>query len=92
MSQVPPHDSGGGFGLTIHVHLALPSFLEVGGVSLQGDVTLRATNDDGLADELIGGEMNPVMARCHHQALKARRNRRRLDAAAPKRGCLHDVF
>jgi hypothetical protein len=36
------------FALTIHVHLALPSFLEVGGVSVQGDVTLRATNDDGL--------------------------------------------
>ncbi len=52
-------DSGGTFGLKIHVHLSLPSFLQVGGVSAQGDVTLHASNDDGLViDNLTIGPID----------------------------------
>lgn len=35
-------------GATVTVHLKLPDFLSVAGVSLQGTVTLRATTDRGL--------------------------------------------
>ena len=52
-------DSGATFGLKIHVHLSLPSFFQTAGVSAQGDVTLRANNDDGLViDNLTIGPID----------------------------------
>jgi hypothetical protein len=64
-------DAGGTFGLTIHVHLSLPSFLQVGGVSVQGDVTLRATNADGLViDNLRIGPIDAEVAGLGVQALQ----------------------
>ncbi len=51
------------FGATIAAHLMLPSFLRVGGVSAQGDVKLRANNDDGLIlDNLRIGPINAQLA------------------------------
>ena len=64
-------DSGGTFGLTIHVHLALPSFLQVGGVSVQGDVTLRATNAEGLViDNLRIGPIDADLGALSVQAVQ----------------------
>jgi hypothetical protein len=64
-------DSGGTFGLTIHVHLALPSYLEVGGVSAQGNVTLRSTNADGLViDNLSIGPIDADLGALSVQAVQ----------------------
>lgn len=58
--RVTLDDSGGTFGLTIRVHLELPSFLQIGGVTAQGDVTLRATNGDGLVIDQL--RIGPIAA------------------------------
>jgi hypothetical protein len=64
-------DSGGTFGLKIHVHLSLPSFLQVGGVTAQGDVTLRASNDDGLViDNVTIGPIDADLGALSVQAVK----------------------
>jgi hypothetical protein len=83
--------SGDNFGLSIHVHLSLPSFLQVGGVSAQGDVTLRATNADGLViDKLRIGPIDAEIAGLGIQALQLDYARANQEWAGQGKACVID--
>jgi hypothetical protein len=45
-----------------------------------------------LAGELVDGEVHAVVAGRHDEALEGHGNRRRLNGADLKRGCLHDAL
>ncbi len=84
-------DSGGTFGATIAVHLMLPSFLEVGGVSAQGDVKLRATNADGLIlDNLRIGPIDAEVAGLGIDGLQLDYTRANHEWAGQGRACIVD--
>lgn len=84
-------DSGGTFGLTIRVHLALPDWLQVGGVSVQGDVTLRATNADGLViDNLRIGPIDAEIAGLGIDSLQLDYARATQQWAGQGRACIVD--
>ncbi|HEY8763860.1 MAG TPA: hypothetical protein VIM18_06710 [Solirubrobacteraceae bacterium] len=84
-------DSSGGFGLTIHVHLELPSFLQVGGVSVQGDVTLRATNADGLViDSLRIGPIDAEISGLGISGLQLDYTRATQEWAGQGKACIID--
>ncbi len=89
--KVALDDSGDTFGLTIRVHLALPSFFEVGGVSVQGDVTLRATNADGLViDQLRIGPIDAEIGGLGIDSLQLDYARANQEWAGQGRACIID--
>ena len=89
--RVALDDSGGTFGLTIRVHLALPDWLQVGGVSVQGDVTLRATNADGLVvDNLRIGPIDAEIAGLGIDGLQLDYARATQEWAGQGRACIVD--
>jgi len=89
--KVALDDSGGTFGLTIRVHLALPDWLQVGGVSVQGDVTLRATNDEGLViDNLRIGPIDAEIAGLGIDSLQLDYARANQEWAGQGRACIID--
>jgi hypothetical protein len=89
--KVALDDSGGTFGLTIRVHLALPDWLQVGGISVQGDVTLRATNADGLViDNLRIGPIDAEIAGLGVDGLQLDYARANQEWAGQGRACIVD--
>jgi hypothetical protein len=89
--KVTLDDTGNTFGLTIRVHLSLPSFLEMGGVSAQGDVTLRSTNADGLViDNLRIGPIDAEIGGLGLDSLQLDYTRASQEWAGQGRACIID--